>query len=135
MVFSNNVQRTHCQQIYKLTQQKPSHIMLLIKKGRSKTWTWYFYQLLAVIAWWVAFMQVYVSFMITNLIELGMEKLILNHMIGNNCPEFCNGLPDSYFFKLILRSDCLEVCFWTITFKSSWFSNITKIPVAFKPEL
>ena len=135
MVFSNNVQRTHCEQIYKLTQQKTSHIMLLIKKGRSKTWTWYFYQLLAVIAWWVAFMQVYVSFMITNLIELCMEKLILNHLIGNNCPEFCNGLPDSCFFKLILRSDCLEVCLWTVTFKSSWFSNITKIPVVFKPEL
>ena len=80
-------------------------------------------------------MQVYVSFMITNLIELCMEKLILNHLIGNNCPEFCNGLPDSYFFKPILRSDCLEVCLWTVTFKSSWFSNITKIPVVFKPEL
>ena len=57
-------------------------------------------------------------FMITNLIEPPKKKLILNHLIGNNCPEFRNGLLDSYFFKLNLRSDCLELCFWTVDFKN-----------------
>ena len=45
--------------------------------------------------------QVYVIFMITNLIEPGMGKPIVHHLIGNNCPEFRDGLLDSYFFKLI----------------------------------
>ena len=45
----------------------------------------------------------YVMFIITNLIELPMAKLILNHFIGNNCPEFRNELPDSYFCKLTLE--------------------------------
>ena len=44
-------------------------------------------------------------FIITNLIEPRMGKLILNHLTGNNCPEFHNGLLDSYFFKLTLGSD------------------------------
>ena len=48
--------------------------------------------------------------MIINLIE-PLKKLILNHLIGNNCPEFRNGLLVNYFFKLTLRSDCLELCF------------------------
>ena len=34
MVSTNNAQRTYSIQIYKLSQQKPSHIMLLIKKRR-----------------------------------------------------------------------------------------------------
>ena len=34
-----------------------------------------------------------------------MGKLILNHLVGNNCPEFRNGLLDSDFFKLTLGSD------------------------------
>ena len=46
-----------------------------------------------------------------------MGKLILNHLIGNNYPEFRNGLLDRYFFKLTLGSDCLELCLWTVTFK------------------
>ena len=49
-------------------------------------------------------------FMITNLIKPHMGKLKLNHLIGNNSPEFCSGLIDSYFFKLTLESDCLELC-------------------------
>ena len=56
--------------------------------------------------------------MIFNLIETHMGKLILNHLIGNNCPEFRNGLMDSYFFKLTLGIDYLELCFWTVTFKT-----------------
>ena len=48
-------------------------------------------------------------FMITNLIEPRMGKLILNNLIGNNCPEFYNGLLESYFFKLTLESDFLEL--------------------------
>ena len=57
-------------------------------------------------------------FMITNLIEPGMRKLILNHLIGNYCPEFRNGFLDIYLFKLTLESDCLELCFWTVAFKT-----------------
>ena len=38
---------------------------------------------------------VYVTFMITNLIELCVEKLILNHLNGNNCSDFRNELLDS----------------------------------------
>ena len=62
--------------------------------------------------------QVYVMLMITNLIEPCMGKLILNHLIGNICSEFRNGLLDSYFFKLTLGSDCLELCFWRVVFKT-----------------
>ena len=60
----------------------------------------------------------HVVFMINYLIELPMGKLILNHFIGNNCPEFPDGLLDSYFSKLTLGSDCLKLCFWTVTFKT-----------------
>ena len=48
----------------------------------------------------------------------GHQKSIPNHLIGNNCPEFHNGLLDSYFFKLALGSDCLELCFWTVAFET-----------------
>ena len=48
-------------------------------------------------------MQVYAMFMITNLIEPRMGKLVLNHLIRNNILEFLNGLLDSYFFKTDLR--------------------------------
>ena len=71
--------------------------------------------------------------MITNLIEPRMGKL--NHLFENNCPEFRNGFLDSYFFKLTLESDCLELCFWRVAFKTILTRNITKIPVTFKPEL
>ena len=57
-------------------------------------------------------------FMITNLIEPRMWKLILNHLIGNNCPEFRNGLLDSYFFKLNLGNDCLDFRFQAVIFKT-----------------
>ena len=57
-------------------------------------------------------------FMITTLIKQRMLKLILNHLIGNNCPDFLNGLLDSYFFKLNLGSDCLELCFLEVPFKT-----------------
>ena len=46
--------------------------------------------------------------MITSLIKRCMGKLILNRLIGNNCSGFPNGLLESYFFKLTLKSDCLE---------------------------
>ena len=36
----------------------------------------------------------------------------------NNSPKFCNKLLDSYFFKLTLGSDCLELFFWTVSFKT-----------------
>ena len=40
---------------------------------------------------WIAFHSSIYQFKITNLIELHMGKLILNHLIGYNCPEFHNG--------------------------------------------
>ena len=57
-------------------------------------------------------------FIIANLIEPLMGKLILNYLIGNKYPEFCNEFPDSYFFKLTFGSDCLELCFWAAPFKT-----------------
>ena len=56
--------------------------------------------------------------MITNLIEPRKGKLFLNHLIENLCPEFRNGLLDSYFFRLTLGSECLQFCFWGATFKT-----------------
>ena len=53
--------------------------------------------------------------MIMNLIKPRVGKLLLNNLIGNNCPEFRNGRLDSYFFKLTLESGCLELCLWTVT--------------------
>ena len=57
-------------------------------------------------------------FMITNLIEPRMRKVTLNHLIGNNCPEFRNGLLNAYFFKLALGSGCLELCYRAGLFKT-----------------
>ena len=48
--------------------------------------------------------EVYVMFRITNLIEPCLEKLILNHFIRNNYPEFRSGPLESQFFKLTLGS-------------------------------
>ena len=56
--------------------------------------------------------------MITNLMELRMGKVILNRLTGNNCREFCNGPLDSYFFRLTLGNDCLELCFLAVAFKT-----------------
>ena len=68
--------------------------------------------LLTTSAKWIDSIQVYVMIMIINLIEPRIGKVILNHLTGNNCLEFCNGLTlNSYFFKLTLGSDCLELCF------------------------
>ena len=44
-------------------------------------------------------------------------------MTGNNFPEFCNVLLESYFFKLTLGSDYLEICFWAVAFKIIWLSK------------
>ena len=41
--------------------------------------------------------------MITDLNEPRMGKLTLNHSIGNNCPEFRDGLLDSSFFETDFR--------------------------------
>ena len=37
--------------------------------------------------------------------------------------------------ELTLRSDYLELCFWTVAFKTILTHNITKIPVTLKLEL
>ena len=61
-------------------------------------------------------MQIYVMFIITNLIEPRMGKLILNHLIENSCPELAMDFWAVVFFKLTLRSDCLELYFGTVAF-------------------
>ena len=70
--------------------------------------------------------------MITNLIKPWMGKLILNHLIGNNFPEFHIRLLGSYLFKLTLGSDCLELCFWTVAFKTILILNLTS-KLSFEP--
>ena len=57
--------------------------------------------------------QVYVMFIITNLIGPRTRKLMLDHLIGNNSPYFHNGFLGSYF----RRSDCLKIYFWAVAFK------------------
>ena len=53
-----------------------------------------------------------------SLIWTTYGKVIFNHLIGNNCQGFRNGLLDSYFCKLTLGSDCWELCFWVVAFKT-----------------
>ena len=43
--------------------------------------------------------------------EILNEKL--HFLCSDNCPEFRNGLLDSYYFKLTLGSGCLELLFKT----------------------
>ena len=43
------------------------------------------------------------------MVEAPMGNLILNRLIGNNHPEFCDELLDSYFFQLTLGSDCFKL--------------------------
>ena len=56
-------------------------------------------------------------FVNTSLIEPRKGKLILHHLIENNCLEFRNDLLDSYFYKLTLGSDCLKLYFSVVAFK------------------
>ena len=46
-----------------------------------------------------SFSYKYVMFAITNLIKPRMGKLILYHLIQNNCPDFRNGILDSFFLQ------------------------------------
>ena len=46
------------------------------------------------------------------------NSLAAYYLIGDNCPVFRNGLLDSYFFKLTLRSACFEPGFWRVAFKT-----------------
>ena len=71
----------------------------------------------------------------TSLIELYMGKLILNHLVGNNCPEFRSRLLDSCFFKLALRSDGLELYFRVLALKTILTQQYFKNTSHFKPEL
>ena len=57
-------------------------------------------------------------FIITNLIESRTDKLILNHLIGNNRPEFRNRVLGIYFFKLTVESGCSELYFWAVACKT-----------------
>ena len=54
-------------------------------------------------------------FMITYLIEPCIGKLILNHLIGNDSPEFHYKLLDIYFFKWTSGGYCTERYFWTVS--------------------
>ena len=47
-------------------------------------------------------------FIITNLIESRVKKLILNHLAGNNYPEFCDGLFQTGFRKWMFGTLFLE---------------------------
>ena len=80
------------------------------------------------LAQWLTF-HTSVMIMTISLIESHMGKLILNHLIGNDCPKFGVELLDNYFFKLSLGSDSLELWFWTVGFKTilSHNDNITKL--------
>ena len=62
--------------------------------------------------------QVGVMFMVTNLIEPRMGKLISNNLIGNKCPGFRDGLLGSYFFKLTLGSVSMELFFLDSRFQN-----------------
>ena len=70
--------------------------------------------------------------MITNLIEPHMGKLILDPVIGNTCQEFRHEFLDSYFFKLTLGSDCLKLYFWIVAFKTiltqQYYKNTSRFP-------
>ena len=88
----------------------------------SSTQTYYFYQLLTL---------VYVMFIITNSIKPRTGKLILNHLFRNNYQDLCNGLLGSYFFELTLGSNCLELFFWTVAFKTTMTQKYYKNNIRF----
>ena len=72
-------------------------------------------------------------FVITYLISIRMGMSILIHLIQNNCPEFRNGLLDSYFFEQTLGSDCLEIGFCTFALKTIltqlYYKKASQFPV------
>ena len=77
------------------------------------------HQLFALVALQIAFhTSIYVMFMVTNLIEPRTRKLILNHLIGNNCPEFRDGPLDSYFSKINRGSNCFGPLFQCSLFQN-----------------
>ena len=61
--------------------------------------------------------QVYVMFMITNLIGSHIGKLVLNYLIDNYCPEFHNRLFDRYFFQSDFRKWLSRTLFWAFNFQ------------------
>ena len=64
-----------------------------------------------------------------------MEKLILNRLTGKTVQRPAIDFRTVIFLKLTLGKDCLELCFWTVDFKSQPDSDITKMLDALKPEL
>ena len=52
--------------------------------------------------------------------------MILNHLTGNNCPEFLNRLLRSYFYKLTLESGFLEF-YGDSRFQSFLRSNASEV--------
>ena len=54
----------------------------------------------------------------SNCVWGSLGKLMLNHWIENDCPEFYKEFLDSYLFKLFLQSHCLELCFLKVAFKT-----------------
>ena len=61
----------------------------------------------------------YVMFIITNLIEPRMGKLMVNHLIGNGCPEFCKQWTSR---QLLFQIDFGKWLFGTL-FLGSPFQN------------
>ena len=77
-------------------------------------------------------------FMIINLSKPRLGKLIFNHLIENNCPEFHNELLDSYCFIPTLGGDCVKLSFWAVTFNTIltqlYYKNISRFQSTFKPK-
>ena len=79
-----------------------------------------------------SFLYKYMSCLSLLLIESRMGKLILNHLIGNNYPEF--------FWTVTFSNWLEEVIIWNVVSgqslgKPSWFSIYTKIALVLKSEL
>ena len=122
------ISKTFSKQIYKPSQQKPSHIMFLIKKRWSvvifstqnfsrqslsllKSYLRYKqqssfrkYELLALIAQWIAFHTSNVIFRITDLIEPRLGSWLLIILQEITVHSSTTDFLDSYFFKLTLGS-------------------------------
>ena len=57
-------------------------------------------------------------FMVTNLTELHMWKLIYNGLLGMTVQNSAMDFWTVTFFKMTLGKDCLELCFWGVDFKN-----------------
>ena len=75
-------------------------------------------------------------FMITNLIESCIGKLILHHLFENKCPEFRSGLllylwTDSYFWYFIIVKICVNFSIIGFYFNFWMFFVVYRITTKF----